>query len=54
MYMTISIEKSTQQEKDTTDTKTERRQSTYKINPLSVFKTDPSAISMPRYNVIPE
>jgi hypothetical protein len=32
----ISIEKSIQQEKDTTDTtKTERRQSTHKINPIT-------------------
>jgi hypothetical protein len=32
MHMTISIEKSIEQEKDTT--KSERRQSTHKINPL--------------------
>jgi hypothetical protein len=42
MYMTISNEKSIQREKDTTDTtKTERRQSTYKINPLILDRWSP-------------
>jgi len=43
MCMTISIEKSIQQEKDTTDTtKTGRRQPTYKINPLILNRWSPS------------
>jgi hypothetical protein len=46
MYMTISIEKSIQQEKDTTDTtKTERRQSTYKINPLILSRWSPRSMT---------
>ena len=40
--MTISIEKSIRQEKDTTNTtKTERRQSTYIINPLILNRWSP-------------
>src|SRR5207244_9556227 len=46
MYMTISIEKSIKQEKDTTDTtKTERRQSTYKINPLILSRWSPRSMT---------
>jgi len=44
--MTISIEKSIQQEKDTTDTtKTGRRQSPYKINPLILNRWSPRSIT---------
>ena len=44
--MTISKEKSVQQEKDTTDTtKTERRQSTYKINPLILNRWSPRSMT---------
>jgi hypothetical protein len=44
--MTISIEKSIQQEKDTTDTtKTGRRQSTYKINPLILNRWSPRSMT---------
>jgi nitroreductase len=46
MYMTISIEKSIQQEKDTTDTtKTERRQSPYKINALILSRWSPRSMT---------
>ena len=44
--MTISIEKSIQQEKDTTNTtKTGRRQSTYKINPLILNRWSPRSMT---------
>ena len=44
--MTISNEKSIQQEKDTTDTtKTEGRQSTYKINPLILNRWSPRSMT---------
>jgi nitroreductase len=46
MCMTISTEKSIQQEKDTTDTtKTERRQSTFKINPLILNRWSPRSMT---------
>jgi hypothetical protein len=41
--MTISIEKSIEQEKDTT--KTERRQSTYKINALILSRWSPRSMT---------
>ena len=44
--MTISIEKSIQQEKDTTNTiKTGRRQPTYKINPLILNRWSPRSMT---------
>ena len=44
--MTISKEKSMQQEKDTTaKAKTERRQSTYKINPLILNRWSPRSMT---------
>ncbi|HXX98213.1 MAG TPA: nitroreductase family protein [Candidatus Bathyarchaeia archaeon] len=44
--MTISIKKSIQREKDTTDTtKTGRRQSTYKINPLILNRWSPRSMT---------
>ena len=46
MCMTISIEKSIQQEKDTTDTtKTGRRQTTFKINPLILNRWSPRSMT---------
>jgi nitroreductase len=45
VYMTISIEKSIQQEKATDTTKTERRQSTYKINPLILSRWSPRSMT---------
>jgi hypothetical protein len=41
MCMTISIEKSVRQEKDTTDTTKTGRQSTHKINPLILNRWSP-------------
>jgi hypothetical protein len=43
LHMTISIEKSIEQEKDTT--KPERRQSTYKINPLILNRGSPRSMA---------
>lgn len=46
MCMTISIEKSIQQEKDTADTtKTGRRQPTYKISPLILSRWSPRSMT---------
>ena len=45
MCMTISIEKSIQQEKDTTDTTKTGRQSTYKINPLILNRWSPRSMT---------
>ena len=46
MCMTISIEKSIQHEKDSTDTtKTGRRQFTYKINPLILNRWSPRSMT---------
>ena len=46
MCMTISIEKSIQREKDTTDTtKIGRRQFTYKINPLILNRWSPRSMT---------
>ena len=46
MCMTISIEKSMEQEKDSTDTtKTGRRQSPYKINPLILNRWSPRSMT---------
>ena len=46
MCMTISIEKSMEQEKDSTDTtKTGRRQSSYKINPLILNRWSPRSMT---------